>query len=647
MLKKIVSLLLIMLMSAPSMLLMSCSMGGTDESDTSDKNDSGESTDSEEASKKPEADTDADESEETTYAPAVVDKDNDYPVDSLKINGVPIEEYVISCNTSSGGVISHAAEELQEYIASTTGVRLTIATKPVKEGVKRISIDDTIISDPNDFMYYSDEDGIVLAGSAKRSALYAVYHFLENCLGWTFFTSDTEVCEEAEVIDLSGIDVTFEHAFDIRDIYWLGYFDEDISVKRYQNGEGKRRKMANDNFESDALGGSDSFHPYAAHSFSMLAEQDSSTQPCLNDENVYQTMLKNIIAWLSEDTDRKSIHVSQNDNNRYCTCDACSADIQKYGSPAGSIIKLVNRIDEDLKKNGFEDITIITFAYQYSFPCPVGIKCNEDIAIELCTIDYCYNHAFDDPICEKNKYCMDQIYAWTEICDQFYLWDYTINFKYYLSPFPNFDVLLDNIRIMSQIGAKGIIEQGNYQSLSGEFGELRCYLLAKALENPNMSDEEYYAHMDSFLEAYYGPGWEYIRKFIDFITELSNNKSSCFGIYSSPEEMFGDHAFADYNEQLIEWWDNAQLMAETELQLEHVKRSRLCCDYLRLGAIHTSRVEEGGDVQIAMREGDYVSFFQACKKLGIGRIAENYALPEYVDYSVNPRAWWSLHEYKD
>ncbi len=618
--KKLLSLLLSCFMLTS--LVTSCSPGNAPETDANNEESS-----------------DTVETEAAEYHP--------YPVDTITVNGTSIEEYVISCNASAGGVISHAAEELQRYVALTAGVTLPITESPAEAGVKRIAIDETVVTDDNDFRYYSDADGIVLAGSAKRSALYAVYHFLENCLGWTFFAADTETCREADRIDLSNVDVTFEHAFDIRDIYWTEYFDEEISVKRYQNGDGKRRKMYNDNPESVMYGGSENFHPYGIHTFASLSEQDSSSQPCLNSERVYQKMLANAIKWLSEDPARKMIHVSQNDNRNYCTCAECRADIETYGSPAGSIIKLVNRMDEDLKANGFEDVAIITFAYQYSFPCPDGITCNEDIAIELCTIDYCYNHAFDDPSCEKNAACMEEIRAWSEICDHFYIWDYTINFKYYLSPFPNFDVLLDNVRVLSSIGAKGLIEQGNYQTVSGEFGALRCYLLAKAIEDPYMSKETYYAHMDAFLAAYYGSGWEYVRKYIDLITELSGEKNFCFGIYSSPEEMYGEYAFMEYNDQLLEWWDKAEEMADDEIQLEHVRRSRLCCDYLRLGAIHVSSVQEGGYEAIKARRETVRSFYNECVELGITRIAENCPLPESVNYDLNPRMWWNLHEYQE
>ena len=65
--------------------------------------------------------------------------------------------------------------------------------------------------------------------------------------------------------------------------------------------------------------------------------------------------------------------------------------------------------------------------------------------------------------------------------------------------------------------------QGNGQGISGEFGELRAYLLAKLMCDPFMTKEEYSNHMNEFLAAYYGEGWEYIRAFIDKTSELAAN----------------------------------------------------------------------------------------------------------------------------
>ncbi len=573
-------------------------------------------------------------------------EDTPYPVDKLTINGTDISEYVIACNAEAGGVISNAASQLQKYLELTTGVKLEIADAGVPAGTKRILIDETVITDSDDFKYYTDEDGLVLAGSAKRGALYAVFNFLEEQLGWRFFAADTEVCYETRRIDIKNLDYTFEQAFDIRDVYWTEAFDDWFSVKRYLNGDGKRRILADGTEESIAMGGCENFHPYGIHTFAALSETADYEQPCLSDETVYQTTLKNVKAWLSEDPSRKAIHVSQNDNENWCMCDACWEDIDNYGAPAATIIKFLNRLDEDLQAAGFEDITLITFAYTYSFDCPTGITCNDNVAIELCTITYCYNHSFDDPNCEINAQNMEQIRKWSEICSQFYIWDYSINFKYYLSPFPNFDVIRDNMRVLSEIGAIGMLSQGNYQTASGEFGALRSYLLAKLMQNPNMTEEEYNVHMNEFLAAYYGPGWESIRAYIDYFTDLANTKNDCFDIYSSPEVMFGDHAFAPANEQLIEWFATALEMAETEAQTTHIRQAQVCCEYLRIGAIHQEVTKRNNRYEVEEMRVQTDALFATCQEFGL-RIAENCELPYAIRRRNNPRTWWELHYYTE
>ena len=61
------------------------------------------------------------------------------------------------------------------------------------------------------------------------------------------------------------------------------------------------------------------------------------------------------------------------------------------------------------------------------------------------------------------------------------------------------------MRFLAEHGVKGIYPQGNHQSVSGEFGELHCYLLAKLMQNPFMTEEEYQSHINEFLAAYLLP----------------------------------------------------------------------------------------------------------------------------------------------
>jgi hypothetical protein len=115
--------------------------------------------------------------------------------------------------------------------------------------------------------------------------------------------------------------------------------------------------------------------------------------------------------------------------------------------------------------------------------------------------------------------------------------------------------------------------QGNSQSISGEFGELRAYLLAKLMWNPYMSQEEYDRHMNEFLEAYYGAGWIYIRQFIDKTTQLVANAESCINIYEEPLQSISKEEYLANEFFLNNLWEKAEAIAGD--RYEYVHRSSM------------------------------------------------------------------------
>ncbi len=570
---------------------------------------------------------------------------------NITINGTDISEYVIVTNASAGGVMSYAATELQEYIETTCGVKLEILESAPSAGTKRILIDETRITDNSSFGVYTDKDGLVLAGTAKRSALYSVYHFLEEFLGWRFLADDCEGYYGLESIDLSNINYTKVLQMQIRDVYDLTAFDKDFSVKRYFNGDGKRRMSADTH-----LGGEETRCPNGVHTFDALAETggdggSGGTQPCLNDAKVRETMLKNVRAFLDANPNVLSIHVSQNDNNRYCTCAECTADLELYGAPSGSIIELCNYICEDLetyKDGAYKDVMVITFAYQYSIDAPKNITLHDNIMIELAIIDFCHQHAFENDDCavtesflRNNQEIVPQIEAWTKICDNFYIWDYGIDFKHFWIPYPNLDVLYDNVKYLMEIGAWGYILQCNCYTDSAEFGALRSYIYAKMTDNPDMTREEYDALIVEFMKAYYGDAWEYMMKYFDLCHELSNKADTCFGCFSAIDNIYGEggvKAFAPYFDELVEWFDTAEaLVADDETTLKHVRMLRISMDFMRIGAKYRDVKKTKDQELIQALYDETEEFYKECNELGLNRPTEAaWVLPADQNGKLNP-----------
>ena len=219
-------------------------------------------------------------------------------------------------------------------------------------------------------------------------------------------------------------------------------------------------------------------------------------------------------------------------------------------------------------------------AYDYSLRAPKITKPSPNVCIRLSTINCHFNH----PITTKNCYnCLqfsNAIEAWGEICDNLYIWDYTTNYSHYLATFPNFHVLRQNVKFFAEHNVKGVYEQGNGASISGEFGELRAYLIAKLLMNPYMTDEEYNTHMNEFLAAYYGAGWESIRQYIDIFTMYAKNYTSGMDIYSSPLTVINKQSLSQIKDRLNGLWDAAEEQAGD--RLKYVQRSRWQLTYMLL-----------------------------------------------------------------
>ena len=317
-----------------------------------------------------------------------------------------------------------------------------------------------------------------------------------------------------------------------------------------------------------------------------LAEMDTpypanAPTPCLTDETIYNTVLKNVRAVLAQYPTAKILSVSQNDTHSYCKCENCEAITKEEGSPSGTLLRFVNRIANDIAAD-YPDVTIDTLAYQYTQTPPKITKPAPNVCIRLCTITCHFNHPLTKSGCKTCESFCKALEGWGAICDNIYIWDYTTNYSYYLATFPNLHVLRDNMRFFAQNNVKGVYEQGNASGPSGEFGELRAYLIGKLLMDPYMTKSEYYAHMDDFLAAYYGEGWTYIRQYIDTFSQYANISANGMGIYSYPFTVMHKDTFASMEEKIIGWWDAAEAAAGD--RLEYVKRSRWQVRYMSLFA---------------------------------------------------------------
>jgi hypothetical protein len=269
----------------------------------------------------------------------------------------------------------------------------------------------------------------------------------------------------------------------------------------------------------------------------------------------------------------------------YATYTYDAGNVEKGGT-AGNLLAFVNAVAEELADE-YPNLIVDTLAYNYTQAPPKGIVPRENVCIRVCSIRVCFMHPMTEcPDAKgpnniawtRTSLFRTDFINWGKICDRIHVWDYTTNFAYYIAPFSNFGTLRENMRFYHENGVRGMFPQGNGQSISGEFGELRVYLLAKLMWNPYMTEEEYYTHMNEFLQAYYGDGWIYIRLYIDQITKMAND--GCINIYEAPLEAITAAEYKTMANTFTNWWEHAELIAGD--RAEYVHRSSMQWRYIQL-----------------------------------------------------------------
>ena len=183
-------------------------------------------------------------------------------------------------------------------------------------------------------------------------------------------------------------------------------------------------------------------------------------QLCLSNDNMRAELTKNLLELLRKNPQATMVSVSQNDNTLPCECKACLEESGKEESPAGPMIRFVNQVAAEVEKE-FPNVTVQTFAYQYTSTPPKFARPRHNVEIRLCSIGSNFAAPLDSP---KNAPFSREIREWSKIAPRLSVWNYVANFSNYLRPFPNLAALSEDIRSFGKYNICAVLEQGDWNS---------------------------------------------------------------------------------------------------------------------------------------------------------------------------------------
>ena len=492
---------------------------------------------------------------ETTEEPEETEAPLEIKEDTLVFVQNNISEYTIIRPESSTDANRKAAGELRTYINKITGVQIPIKTdsEPVGEyeilvGYTNRSADaqfDTARLGDEGFVIETVGKKLFIAGSGVRGALYGVYTFLEDYLGCRFYSSDYEKIPSRDVLGVQPIERDEQiPVFEYRDI--------DFVTSRQNNFQPKLKANGVYNYTSAEFGGKIEYVGGFVHTLEQWIPQETypqyyglnedgsrqsgwGAQPCLSNPEVLEFVKGKVRSLLKDRPDAKIISISQPDNGTLqlpCMCSECKKIYAEEGAYSGAMIRFVNAVAAEFAAD-YPNLKFDTLAYHHTRSvCKTHPA--DNVIIRFCTIECCFSHPLGTckdvyAMAGSEKTISEDIADWAKICDKLYVWDYTTNYTESVTFFPNWGVLLENAKFFASNSVIGVYEEGNFFSETCDFPELRSYIMAKILWNPNMTEEEYWGYVDDFLKGYYGKGWKYIREYIDLAQKYVEDKH--FGIH--------------------------------------------------------------------------------------------------------------------
>ncbi|MBQ4054630.1 MAG: DUF4838 domain-containing protein, partial [Clostridia bacterium] len=511
------------------------------------------------------------------------------------------------------------ATELETYIENATGVSLAVYADtelPAVEGAKEILVGKTnreeaglVTVDRTELtgdalLYEMKGNYLIIASNELYGGTYmARTRFLEEVVGMHYYDKYIQSYESIkEAVLEDGVRVTDNCHME----YFCNYQYHGDDTMLANSETYMSFGNAVHSIPGLACTGDDGCDGFTLD-YSHHTKHHMENDPCLSELATVETIIKNVKTVIEASPESYLIWVSQSDNSYYCKCKNCSAVYRTFGRGA-PYLQLLKRVGEEIADE-YPDHKVVGLAYMHTMRAPyVEISdgdyadfiasyegtmipaqdptCPDNVVICVCTDTACASHAIDDPDCKNvsnsNVKFNEYMERWNQLVSNVYLWDYVDGSG--TVPYPNILEYRNNYNYFYEHGVNGLFAQANTDNYP-DFAQLRTYLIAKLAWHPDMTAAEFDEHLNGFLEASYGPGWTYIREYIEQLEELSSENEWHIWHKYKWNDVLTEEQWDEHIDYLAELWEKALNLADNAEQRERIEYSmtaiRVVAEFVR------------------------------------------------------------------
>ncbi len=365
----------------------------------------------------------------------------------------------------------------------------------------------------------STKDGnLVIAGAGSRGTLYAMYTYLEDFLGFRFWSMNEFDVPPKEKFTMANINYRYNPVFLRRAIYqfplphlpgqWKSGHPEFASICRMNSGlTATNSKFGGGDYKAGFVHTLRRIMPPGKYFktnpeyFSLLngKREHNNAQLCFSNKEMRKAFVAAAKEYYVREKGNYAISISHNDNGGWCECAPCKALLEREkGRMSGVMLDFVNEVAAELQKT-YPRINVETLAYGATLEPPLVTKPAKNVFVRFCDMSgdpgYPITH-------EVNRASYERFMKWSEMSNVMGVWCYFTNAQNQLIPQPTMDTYEANLKFYRDHKVNDVFVEGNPTAMGlGHLNNLQVYVLRKMMWDPNLKYDDL---IKDFTDGYYG-----------------------------------------------------------------------------------------------------------------------------------------------
>lgn len=515
-------------------------------------------------------------------------------------------KYQIVCASDASGLDRYAAETLAGYLRESTGAEFPIVAADERDG-DRPAIFIGKPAGPLDELEEQEHVArsvgrdIFLYGNGHRASLDAVMEFLENSLGWRWFSPfEKPVVPKHQTLTLEPFHR--KRGFDFRsrqlamrynaDFYLQNGVNMGLETKLLRRGEPVpdhlRSWMPNENFvhttfsyippmPTDKYANEFSWQEKRNYfetnpeffSLGETGERVPNLQLCFSNRGLRDELTRNVRRQLAASGERQIIMIDAADRpGKFCHCEGCVALEEQHQTPGGPLFDYLIELSRQLLETHPEAM-VKTLAYRRSqtqIPprLPQGEKLPANLIIDFAPIEDAYfaDWTHSDPSIQET---FQHLRDWAAITAPGNLWAWMYPNPWgsgHALPVGNVERVVTNMRLMHEIGVRGIfLDHNGINSRSG-WSELQAFLILRLTQDIDADTD---ALIEEFTDHVYGPTAPLVRQYLEELETARKAMNTFAPGVTYKSRNFDERTFPYLTPENIHRWQQRFEEMETRL----------------------------------------------------------------------------------